>query len=286
MDATLPTALPTLPDFAALPTAPAPFTQLRRTLATDVLKLRRTAALRLTLFSGALPVLLTFCIFFFKGHLIMKAGGDPWPRFISMAWQTAGTLLLPLFVVLLTSLVVAIETKATAWKHLYAQPVGRGAVFGSKLLLVLALNAAALLLFVGLLLSAGTLLGLLEPGQGFQTHVIPFETVGWMLLRTYLATLGLLAVQYVVSLFWRSFVVPVGVGMGAVVATFALLQWEHVSKIPYAAPFLTAMSLRVSKAGVLEAAHEVAQHEWYALAWFGGVLVAGYVLLYRRNVTN
>ncbi|WP_084708460.1 ABC transporter permease [Hymenobacter norwichensis] len=275
----------TSPSFSALPAAPAALTQLRRTLAADALKLRRTAALRLTLVSGALPVLLTFCIYFFKGDIILKAGGTPWPRFISTAWQTAGTLLLPLFVVLLTSLVVHIETKATAWKHLYAQPVGRGAVFASKLLVILVLNAVALLLFAGLMLSAGALLGVLKPKLGFQTYAIPFEVVCWMLLRTYVATLGLLAVQYIVSLYWRSFVVPVGVGMGAVVATIALLQWEHADKIPYAAPLGTAMSMKMTKAG-LEVAHELAKHEWYSLGWFAGVLVVGYLLLYRRNVTN
>lgn len=188
--------------------------------------------------------------------------------------------------VLLTSLVVNIETKATAWKHLYAQPVGRGAVFFSKLLLILALNAVALVLFVGLVLGAGALLGVLQPKLGFQAHAVPMEVVLRMLGRTYVATLGLLAVQYVVSLYWRSFVVPVGVGMGAVVATVALLSWEHADKIPYAAPLMTSVSMRMSKAGVLEAGHELAKHEWYSLAWCGGALLLGYLLLYRRNMTT
>ena len=274
------------PDLLPLPAAPAPLTQLRRTLAADVLKLRRTAALRLTLLSGLFPVLIAFLIFFFKGDIIMKAGGSPWPRFIMAGWQTAGTLLLPLFVVLLASLVVHVETKATAWKHLYAQPVGRGAIFSSKLLLLLALNAVALLLFVVLLLGAGLLLGVLRPKLGFQLHAVPLSPVLWMLARTYVATLGLLAVQYVVSLLWRSFVVPVGVGMGAVVATIALLSWEHVDKIPYAAPLGTSASLQMTKAGALETVHELMKHEWYSLGWFAGVLLVGYVLLYRRNVTS
>ncbi|TYZ13364.1 hypothetical protein FY528_02850 [Hymenobacter lutimineralis] len=269
----------------ALPTAPSPLTQLRRSLQADVLKLRRTAALRLTLFSGALPVLLVFSIYFFKGHAIIKPGTDPWPSFLMRSWQTAGTLLLPLFVVLLTSLLVHVETKATAWKHLYAQPVGRGAVFVSKLLVLLALNAVALLLFAGLLLGAGALLMLVRPKLGFQSHAIPLETIGWMLMRTYVATLGLLAVQYIVSLFWRSFVVPVGIGMGAVVSTIALLQWEHADKIPYAAPLGTAVALRLDKVKGIVVAHELAPHEWYSLAWFAGALVLGYILLLRRPIT-
>jgi lantibiotic transport system permease protein len=280
MDTTLPA------DLLALPAPAAPLTQLRRTLAADTLKLRRTAALRLALLSGLFPVLIAFLIFFFKGDVIMKAGGSPWPRFLMSGWQTAGTLLLPLFVVLLASLMVHVETKATAWKHLYAQPVGRGAIFGSRLLLLLALNAVALLLFVVLLLGAGFLLGVVRPKLGFQLHAVPLTPILWMLGRTYVATLGLLAVQYVVSLLWRSFVVPVGVGMGAVVATIALLSWEHVDKIPYAAPLGTSASLQMTKAGTLETVHELMKHEWYSLGWFAGVLIVGYALLYRRNVSQ
>jgi hypothetical protein len=279
MSATLPSA-----EFAvALPATPSPLLQLQRTLSGDVLKLRRTAALRLALVSGALPVLLTFCIFYFKGQYIIKGGIDPWPKFVSMAWQTAGTLLLPLFVVLLTSLIVNVETKSAAWKHLFALPVGRGAVFISKLLVLLALNALALLMFSGLLLGAGFLLGLLKPGLGFQTHYAPLQTVLWMLAHTYVATLGLLAVQYIVSLYWRSFVVPVGVGMGAVVATIALLNWEHVNKIPYSSPLGTTMQMKMSKMGGLEVAHTLFKHEWYSLAWFAGALLIGYVLLHLRR---
>jgi hypothetical protein len=230
-----------------------------------------------------LPVLLTFCIFYFKGQYIIKGGVDPWPQFVSMAWQTAGTLLLPLFVVLLTSLIVNVETKSAAWKHLYALPVGRGAVFTSKLMVLLSLNMVALVLFVLLLLGAGTLLGLVKPGLGFQTHQPPLQTVLWMLAHTFVATLGLLAVQYIVSLYWRSFVVPVGVGMGAVVATIALLKWEHVDKIPYSAPIGTTMLMKMDKTHGLQVAHELAKHEWYSLAWFAGALLIGYVLLHLRR---
>ena len=109
-----------------LPTAPGPLTQLRRTLAADALKLRRTAALWLALGGGALPVLLNFLIFYFKGKYLVKPGENPWLNYVGMSWQTASVLLLPMFVVLLTGLVVNLENRAGGWKHLLAQPVGRG----------------------------------------------------------------------------------------------------------------------------------------------------------------
>jgi hypothetical protein len=77
-----------------------------------------------------LPVLLNFCILYFKGHLLLKPGDDGWAKYASMSWHTAAVL--PLFVVLLTSMVVGVENKAEGWKHLFALPVGRLPVWLSK----------------------------------------------------------------------------------------------------------------------------------------------------------
>ncbi|MBC8083466.1 MAG: ABC transporter permease, partial [Hymenobacter sp.] len=182
------TLTPSCPDSPALPAAPPALTQLGRALAADYTKLRRTAVLWLALGGGALPVLLNFLIFYFKGSLIVKPGTNPWPLYVGMSWQTASVLLLPLFVVLLSGLVVNIENRAGGWKHLLAQPVGRGAVFGSKLLALLALNAVAQLVYVLLLLAAGVVLGWVRPELGFGQGQLALPPVLRMLGHTYLAT--------------------------------------------------------------------------------------------------
>ncbi|MBF9141232.1 ABC transporter permease [Hymenobacter properus] len=266
----------------ALPPVPGVFVQFGRSLAADALKLRRTAALWLTLASGVLPVLLNFCILYFKGHLMLKPGADGWIKYTSMSWQTAAVLL-PLFVVLLTSLVVGVENKAEGWKHLFALPVGRLPVWLSKLLIILGLNALAQLLFVALLLAGGYLLQALRPELHLQQFAPPLRVLGLLLGRTYLATLGIVGVQYVLSKWQQGFVLPVAVGMAGWVAGLTLLRWEHVGWIPYAGPMLTLLSTPFKPVPGM-ALPTIAPHEWYQLLWFGVSAGLGYVTLRWRNL--
>lgn len=266
----------------ALPVAPGPLTQLGRVLATDALKLRRTAALWLALGGGALPVLLNLLIFYFKGQYLVKLGQNPWPQYVGMSWQTA-SVLLGFFLVLLSGLVVNLENRG-GWRQLLAQPVSRGSVFGSKLLLLLGLNAVAQALYVGLLLAAGLLLGWLKPDLGFQSHHISLLPVLRMLGHTYIATLGILGIQYALALAFRGFVGPLAVGIGGIVSALTLLRWEHIDLVPYAAP--TRILNLLKGDAQLSVAAALAPAEWYSLGWFGLAVLAGYVLLLRRPVTD
>jgi len=270
------------PSVWLLPAPAGPLTQLRRALATDALKLRRTSALWLTLAGGALPVLLNFGIFYFKGHFLIKPESNSWVRYASMSWQTA-TMLLPLFVVLLTSLVVSVEDRAQGWKHVFALPVGRWPVWLSKLLIMTGLNLLAQALFVALLLAAGYLLQALRPELHFARFTPPFAVLGTLLVRTYVASLGILGVQYVLSRWWAGFVLPVAVGMAGWVAGLTLLRWEHVGWVPYAGPMLTLFSTQ-AKGKAWAAGPALVTHEWYSLLWFGAAAVLGYAVLRRRNL--
>lgn len=260
-----------------------PLTQLRRTLSVDALKLRRTPALWLTLAGGALPVVLNFSIFYFKGQYLIHPGQNSWAEYVGRSWSTAAVLL-PLFVVLLTSLVVSVEDRAGGWKHLFALPVSRLAVWLSKLLVLLALNLLAHLLFVGLLLAAGYCLQVLRPVLHFAQSAPPFRVIATLLARTYLSTLGILGVQYVLSKWQQGFVLPVAVGMAGWVAGLTLLRWEHVGWVPYAGPYLTLSASGHAPGQPWAVATALAPHEWFGLVWFGAAAVLGYLGLRWRNL--
>ncbi|UYZ62828.1 ABC transporter permease [Hymenobacter weizhouensis] len=269
----------------ALP-RPSALTQLARCLSVDMLKLRRTAALWLTLGGGALPVLLNFLIFYFKGDKLLKPGQNPWPAYISMSWQTASVLLLPLFVVLLSSLVLALEHRSEGWKHLLVQPVGRGAAYGSKLLVLLGLNALAQSLYVVLLLASGVVLGWLRPGLGFQSGLVEVAPLLLMLAHTFVATLGILGVQFAAALALRSFVGPLALGIGGIVTALTLLRWEHSDLIPYAASTKVLSAFEGGKQGELLVKTAMSSSEWWSLAWFAVAAVAGYALLRWRRAAG
>lgn len=263
-------------------TAPAWPVQLRRSLSADVLKLKNTAALWLSLLCGALPVLLTFLIYFFKGHLMLKPGQDPWGAYVQNAWQVPVALLLPMFIVLLAGLLLNVENKAAGWKHLYALPVSRLAVFGSKLLLLLGLNLLAQLTFAGLLLLSGWLLGWLRPELHFQDHTAPVLAVARLLLHTHVATLGILGLQYMAALWWRSFVPPLALGIACLITALTITRWEHIEWVPYAAPLLSMQHLQL-KQNVLSVAAPLAKSELVSLGWLAAATLLGYPLLRRRH---
>ena len=264
--------------------APGALTQLGRCLSVDALKLRRTAALWLALAGGALPVLLNFLIFYSKGDKLLKPGQNPWPMYLNMSWQTASILLLPLFVVLLSSLLLALEHRSTGWKQLLVQPVGRGAVYASKLLVLLGLNLLAQTLYVVLLLASGVVLGWLRPELVFQQHLPHLAPLVLMLGHTFLATLGILGVHYAVALAVRSFAGPLALGIGGIVTALTLLRWEHIDLIFYAAPTRVLSAMTGSKTGELLVKTGVSVAEWWSLAWFAGAVLVGYGLLRGRRV--
>ncbi|UOQ74671.1 ABC transporter permease [Hymenobacter cellulosilyticus] len=227
--------------------------------------------------------MLNFLIFYFKGDKLLRPGQNPWAHYVYMSWQSASVLLLPLFLILLTSLLVAIENKATAWKHLYALPVGRGAVLGSKLLVLLQLNLLAQVVYVVLLLASGKLLGSVRPELLFQQHAAPLTGVLLLLAHTFVATLGVLGIQYVAALWWRSFAVPLALGIGGLVAALTLLRWEYIDWVPYAAPVRVLHGISEQPDGTLLIQPGVSVAEWTSLGWFAAAVVVGYALLLFRQ---
>ena len=269
-----------LPSF---PTVPSFAIQLRRSLGSDTLKLKRTAALWLAVAAGVLPVLLVFCMIWFEGGRILKPGLNPWPEYVRGAWRVATTLLLPLFVVLLASLLTSIEDQAHGWKHLHALPVRRGVVWLSKLLVLLALNALAQVWFLALLLVSGLVLAALRPEFGFGNYLPPVAPLLTLLLRTWVSTLGIAGIQFGLSLWRRGFVLPVGVGIAGSVAALTLLSWRHIGWIPFAGPMLTLAGVWAEASEPLQVPLTLASHEWRSLGWLGAALLATAALQHWRR---
>lgn len=250
---------------------PRPAPALLRCLQADALKLRHTAALRLLAAAAGLPVLLVFLAFCFYGTMLVKPGRAAWPTFLLSAWHTWAGLVLPLVLLLLATLVVQIEHRATAWKHLYALPVGRGTLLLSKLLLLVGLSLGLQVLYTLLLLLAGLALSWVRPGLGLAPAALPVAALATLLGRTYVATLGLLAVQYVLSVARRSFVVPLALGLAGLILALVLTSLSKAGWLPYADALLTLNTVRATATG-LAVAPALASHEWSSLGW---ALVAG-----------
>lgn len=214
---------------------------LSRALHAELLKLRRTLALRLTLVAPL--VILGMCfLFFYKavsgGHKV--GGGLPhWTALGQQVLVLWALLMMPLFIALETALLAGLEHQEKNWKLLYTQPVPRWTIYAAKQLTGMGLIALSVLVLWGFTLLAGWALGRLLPGSGF-SEPAPW----WPLLKycgsLYLASGILLSLHTWVALRWHSFVVAMTVGIAGTVAATLVMYSDWRTYYPWTAPFLIA----------------------------------------------
>ncbi|NTW86450.1 MAG: ABC transporter permease subunit [Holophagaceae bacterium] len=195
---------------------------LRQFLA-EVLKLRRSPALRTLWLLPLLFLLVEFLVF--ERPLLGLQTVNPeakmlldtlHPKLVVALW---GGFLHPLVLALLPALVFRPEHRFKTWRHLHAMPLARRGFFLAKALLVLLL-VAAMLAALGLLLFAERkLLGWANPllDQPYP-GLLMARLLGWL----WLGSVPLLALYLWVSDRINSLAVPVVFGLVGLIMTIAI----------------------------------------------------------------
>jgi len=211
-------------------------TSLARALHAEVLKLRRTRALWLTL--GA-----PFAIVLLYGLLVVTGGTSPseegWAASAQGMLGLWSMLMAPLYVALETALVNAIDHQANGWTHLFAVPVPRWSIHGAKLLVSILLVGLSALLLAGGLLGTIVLLQGVGIGAGIQ---VPGSSIGATALYSYGATLAIIAIHHALSLRLQGFEWPLGVGIAATVFATQVGRSEYWFLFPWSYPTVAAAS--------------------------------------------
>lgn len=224
---------------------------LLRSLAAELLKIRRTRALLIALVAPYLVALMPFVVALSQGGaLVRRPAFSPWIWFADSAFSTWTLILFPLFLSLETALLAAMEHRSSGFKHLFALPVRRGTVYTAKQIAVALLTAASLLLLVLGLAVAGLALRGLRPGLGFEDPV----PLGDLLMgagRIFAASGLILAIHTWMSLRFRSFAPVLSLGILAMVVTVALNSGEAEvwPWFPWSLPFRAARGFGEAAAG-------------------------------------
>ena len=147
-------------------------------------------------------------------------------------WQPMAFMLLPLGIVLATSLVTQLEFKNNTWKQLHASPLSFTTIFFSKFAVLLVMMVQLFSLF-----NAFAYLTALDPAFWFS--VIPFhQATSFNQIAQYnalifLDCLPILSLQYLLSLQFKNFMVPVGAGMVIWLLGTIGLSWQYSFIFPY-----------------------------------------------------
>ena len=201
----------------------------------EFIKLKRTFAFWLTIISAVLIPLLFFIVYLVKHNSFGPAeGANPWDKFMVNQIQNSIPFFVPMFIVLVTSLIIQIEHKSLGIKHIFALPVPKWSVYFGKLSIVIISIIATYIFFYIAILLFGTLLGAIHSDLGFlndqPNHLKYLE----MLFTSFIASLGIVGLQFWLSFRLKNFIVPLGLGMFLVVVGLVASQAPEAIYFPYA----------------------------------------------------
>ena len=254
-------------------------------LHSEYYKTRKTLA-----FWGAiiLPLFLctvVFVVYFLKADAILKKiGAAPpdaiWGQYAFMIIGVMGTLLLPMYLIFMTYSVNNIEHKADTWKSIFSLPIPKWSIYFSKVTYTILLVALSMFLFVAFTLGYGFLLNYLVP----KYHLLDADltkvskAIATIYFKLFLSSLGIISIQFLMSLVWKDFLKPMGIGFVLFVTSLIILQWEYSYLLPFTHPANAIMSTDINNLEILT------KEVWVSYAYAAAFFTVGYFIVIKRSV--
>lgn len=205
----------------------------------ETLKIRRTHAFWLTLGGAGFIPLVNFIKLVGRPDVFVpRMKGNPWTILVNDSWAPAASFLLPLYVILVISLVAQIEYGNNTWKQVYTSPRTYADIFFSKFLVINFLILACFIVFTLLIVLSGYAAWVVNHDYRFLSNPVPWAHLLTVAEKMYLSILGIVAFQYGLSVHIKNFITPLGIGMALLIGGFMIRQWEHIAYYPYMHPIL------------------------------------------------
>ncbi|ASU36061.1 ABC transporter permease [Mucilaginibacter xinganensis] len=208
-------------------------------------KTRKTMGFWSAVLLPLLLCLLLFVGFFVKAdHMVNTPPMILWFQFAGAILGIMGLLLLPMLIIFIAYSVNNVEHKADTWKTLFSLPIPKLSVYAAKYFYAFFLIFFCLSLFVLFTLGFGNLLSLLKPQLKFNEYNIA-DILTQIYFKFFLASLGILSIQFLLSLLFSDFLKPMGIGFvctitGSILATN---NWEYAYLFPYSHPMMAMRAL-------------------------------------------
>jgi lantibiotic transport system permease protein len=243
-----------------------------------------------------LPLLLCLLLFIgFFNHsdkLSQSPGMMLWLQFAGAILGIMGSLILPMLIVFIAYSVNSIEHKAETWKSLFSLPISKLSVYSAKYFYAFFLVFLCLTLFVLFTLGFGNLLGVLKPQLKFsEYHVASLLTQVYF--KLFLSSLGILSIQFLLSLLFRDFLKPMGIGFVCTITGVILAGngWKYAYLFPYSHPMLAISTMeqgvRNSRGhgAIPQITIDLFTREiWVSLAIALVIFIGGYFIVLKKSV--
>ncbi len=187
--------------------------------------------------------------------------------------------LYPLYAALIGFLLTNIEHKNKGFKLLFTLPAPKAYFYISKILILIFWMAASMLLGLALLVGSGQLFGALYPETGY-AMAVPWAVFLPFMFKLFIATLCILSIHYVLSLYWDNFIISVGSACFLVVFGMVVYRWEHAHWVPYAHSLKHFIDFMSDSQTFLN------REVWISLAYATIFFIGGYFLMAQKQIKS
>lgn len=246
---------------------------------TEWLKQKRTGLIWLCLGAAAFVPLIGTISYFYRGAAEMENLG--WQPFIQSNFRGFASFFFPLFLAIMMVRIVYLEHRSDTWKLMETQPVPKATLFIAKYEVALLISLLSLLGVLLLSLLGGGIIYASVKKSGFKNSGIDWSLTATILFRFWIASFGILAIQYFLALLLKSFSWPMTIGLIMVIASGIFTGLGILPWFPFGATNLTANSIEGSQAGDF-----LLHHEKMSLVWAALFLFLGYQLFKRKDIVK
>lgn len=239
------------------------------------LKTRHSLAAWLVILGGFFIPAIMVSVRLLYAHTLAADSINPhfWEKIFSNCWQMMALFLLPMGVILATSLITQLEFRNNTWKQLHTTPQYLTIIFAAKLAVILVMLVQLFLLFnIGIYLVGilpHILFGVVWPQEAF-----PFDFFLKKNAYFLVDCLPIVALQYLISLQFKNFLVPLSAGIGMMVASLTAVEWKYGYIFPYTYCPLNFFDLR----NVETTLSQGPNIHWWAFGYFVLFTSISYIL--------
>jgi hypothetical protein len=245
-------------------------------LRSETIKLKRTLSIYICLSAAAFATFMTFI-----ENVDVDPNtrfGKPWTEYFLRGHEPLSFVLFPLYVILICTLLLQIEYRDKTWKQLLSSPQKLLHIFLAKFI-VLQFMIIAFLVCHNLFMLISALAAEMMRPELFdgKTDIAKIAITN---VQVYFLIAGMSAIQFWLSLRFRSFIASLAIGVGAWFSGAMMAfeyKWRMIEYYPYAFTILGAWSR--FKANIVN-------YQWYSIITVVVFLGIAYAEFSKRKIRS
>jgi len=189
----------------------------------------------------------------------------------------------------MTTMCDFVEQQAKANKFRYCSPISRSHFYFGKSLFLIAMTTIAFVVIPFTTVISGYFVDQFLPEYEYSYYSPELISRYFFLKKILIASLGLLGIQYFLTVYFKHFIIPLGIGIIGYIISFLLsaLNSSFSLWIPYAYPLIVT-DLKMFKNDQNEAlfGELLTKVELYSLLVFIVFIIMGWLIERSRNIVE